>query len=441
MPDQHCPTCGAARSTGCGCLPPDRSLDETTVLPHMEGPPLVRPYVPQALGRIAEAPAGPDAHPADPRGARTGAPGSGPAHPAPEAPGRPAAAGPPPVPPAGAVPVPPVARPSAPPLGPDADAYATTVLPPIVSGPRFPPQPPHGAPPAPPSDQPHEQSPEQSPEQPYDPPGALAAAPGPSVSPAGEELGVFPFTPGGGAGGRAARRAAEQEDDRGPLARRKGLLIAAGAGLLALTVGLAYAVTPSSGPDDRAAPAPTGTLAPAPVMPTTPAPPSPSAPPPAEETPTPTPTRTTARATPTRPATATQPPAAPTAPVTAAPPAAVTDPAATAPPAPPAPSAPATQAPTTAPTTAPPTQSATPTPDPAPTIRTLEYGMEGPDVLALQRKLNVVICWEKVPPTGKYDDRTRLIVTYFQDINVVRGDTRGVYGPNTRTALERRNSC
>ncbi|MGW2546629.1 hypothetical protein ACWC5I_38600, partial [Kitasatospora sp. NPDC001574] len=55
MPDQHCPTCGTVRSAGCRCFP-DRALDETTVLPHMEGPPLVRPYVPQAVGQVSDGP-------------------------------------------------------------------------------------------------------------------------------------------------------------------------------------------------------------------------------------------------------------------------------------------------------------------------------------------------------------------------------------------------
>ncbi|MFJ1702089.1 peptidoglycan-binding protein [Kitasatospora sp. NPDC088346] len=51
MPAEHCPLCGAARGAGgCAChssVP--RSADETVVLPQMEGPPLVRPYVPAAV--------------------------------------------------------------------------------------------------------------------------------------------------------------------------------------------------------------------------------------------------------------------------------------------------------------------------------------------------------------------------------------------------------
>ncbi|KOV35854.1 hypothetical protein ADK60_08190, partial [Streptomyces sp. XY431] len=205
MPDQHCPTCGSARSTGCGCLPPDHGLDDTAVLPHLEGPPLVRPYVPQAVGQVAD-----------------------PAFPATlEAPPAP---GPPTADPFGTTVLPPVAPPPVtPPLGPDADAYATTVLPPVATAPHFPPPP-------------------------------AGARPGAYDAPAEDELGVFPVAPDAAAptGGRAARRAAEQENGHGP-GRRKGLLIAAGAGLLALTVGLAYAVTPSADPDDRAAPPPSTT--------------------------------------------------------------------------------------------------------------------------------------------------------------------------------------
>ncbi|MER7704839.1 peptidoglycan-binding domain-containing protein [Kitasatospora sp. NPDC097605] len=397
MPDQHCPTCGTARSAGCGCLVPDGSLDETAVLPHLEGPPLVRPYVPQAVGQVVEPGIDPAAAPpaTDPFGTTV-------------------------LPPAAPPAAPPTAPPAVPPLGPDADAYATTVLPPIASAPVFPPHP--------------QPQPQPLPQPP--------AAP----EPAEDELGVFPFAHGAPeaapAGGRAARRAAEQQEARGPLARRKGVLIAAGAGLLAVTVGLAYAVTPSSEPDGRAAPVPTATLGLAPVDPTTPAEPSPSAPPPTEDSPsaTPTPTRTSAKPSPTRTTASTPPPAAPAATATAAPPA--PEPA----PAPDPVTTPAAPAPTPTPTTAAtvpasPAPTASPTPAPTPTFRTLERGMEGPDVLALQRKLGVVICWQKLPPTGKYDDRTELMVMYFQDINSIRGDARGVYGPNTRAALDNRTGC
>ena len=252
MPDQHCPTCGTARSTGCGCLPDrsrdDRSLDETAVLPHLEGPPLVRPYVPQAPDQVVdEAP--PTADPFATTVLPPVQPGQQSHH------GRPGPQG----------------GPGAPPLGPDADAYATTVLPP-VPGPA---------------------------------PDAYAAGattvlpavqPQPPVQPGGgDDLGYFPFgngapEPDSAVGGRAARRAAEQAE-RSPFAGRKGLIAGVGAGLLALTVGLAYAVTPSSGPTRQADPVPVTTLAPAPVDPPTLAAPTTGAPAPTTEAPSPTPTR------------------------------------------------------------------------------------------------------------------------------------------------------
>lgn len=59
MPGEHCPLCGAVRAAnGCACAPAHPDVTETAVLPHTEGPPLVRPYVPAAHGH-AEA-AGPD---------------------------------------------------------------------------------------------------------------------------------------------------------------------------------------------------------------------------------------------------------------------------------------------------------------------------------------------------------------------------------------------
>ncbi|MFD8323449.1 peptidoglycan-binding domain-containing protein [Kitasatospora purpeofusca] len=391
MPDQRCPTCGSARSTGCGCLPPDHGLDDTAVLPHLEGPPLVRPYVPQAVGQVAE--------PVFP--ATLEAP------PAPE---------PPTADPFGTTVLPAVApAPATPPLGPDADAYATTVLPPVATAPQFPPSP-AGA-----------------------PPRAYGA-------PAEDELGVFPVAPDAAAptGGRAARRAAEQENGGGP-GRRKGLLIAAGAGLLALTVGLAYAVTPSADPDDRTAPPPSTTIAPAPVAPTTPAAPSPSSPPPTSDTPTPTPSRTSAKPSPTRSTASTPPPAAPSTTAAAAPPApapAPTSAPATQPPAPsgPAPSPSATPTPTP---TASPSATPTPTPTPTPTNRVLQYGMQGTDVQAMQQKLAVVMCWmaPDIPVNGYFDGDTEYFVSYFQSMQGVRGDKKGVYGANTRAALEKRTGC
>ncbi|MFJ6137866.1 peptidoglycan-binding protein [Kitasatospora sp. NPDC092286] len=361
MPDQHCPTCGTARSAGCRCLPdlPDPSLAETAVLPHLEGPPLVRPYVPQAVGQIVDGPSA--GAPADPFATT-------------------------------------VLPPVAPPPGPDADAYATTVLPPVMSVP----------PPAPPRHPQHPQHSQHPQEQP---------------EPADDEIGFFPFAhsapgaPEPAGGGRAARRAAEQAE-QGPLARRKGLLVAAGAGLLAVTIGLAYAVTPSKEPDHQARPAPSTTLAPAPVDPTTPADPSPSAPPSTTEAeaPSPSPSRTTAKASPTK--AATPPPMAPT-PPPAAPPAPA-DP----PPAPPSP----TTTPTPTPTT-----SASPTTTP----QTLTFGMTGASVKDMQLRLVAASCGtvDKSLATGFFDWWTRNTVLNFQQANKIKGEN-GEYGPKTRAALE-----
>ncbi|MBO1416700.1 hypothetical protein J0670_19070, partial [Streptomyces sp. FH025] len=202
MPDQHCPTCGTARSTGCGCVP-DPSLTETAVLPHVEGPPLVRPYVPQSADQVADQPPT-QAPPVDPFETAVLPPV------APGQPPVPASAQPPLGPDADAYATT-VLPPVPPPLGPDADAYATTVLPPV---------PPAGPPTG---------------------PGGYPSAP---VPPPPAEAGDVPFdlTPAGSepVGGRAARRAAEQSA-RGPLGQHKVLIGGIGAALVALTIGIAYA--------------------------------------------------------------------------------------------------------------------------------------------------------------------------------------------------------
>ncbi|MEV8093372.1 hypothetical protein [Kitasatospora sp. NPDC085879] len=46
MPGELCPLCGTVRTAvGCACASSSPDAAETAVLPHMEGPPLVRPYV------------------------------------------------------------------------------------------------------------------------------------------------------------------------------------------------------------------------------------------------------------------------------------------------------------------------------------------------------------------------------------------------------------
>ncbi|WP_406198137.1 peptidoglycan-binding protein [Kitasatospora sp. NBC_01560] len=401
MPDQHCPTCGTARSAGCRCLP-DPGLTETAVLPHLEGPPLVRPYVPQAVGQVADTP--PPAGATDPFATSV-------------------------------LPPVPHAPPHAPPLGPDADAYATTVLPPVMSAPQPTAYQQTGHQQTGHQQQPYRQGPQPHDDRPYDS-GRHGSGPYDSgrhddgqPPAAGDEIGLFPFDrtapagaagPAEGTGGRAARRAAEQAEEGSP-GRRKGLLIAAGAGLLALTVGLAYAVAPSGEPEHQAQPAPTTSLAPAPADPTTPAEPSPSAPPSTSDAPSPSASRT-ARPSPTRttapPATATTPPAAPPAPVVTTPP-----------------------APSPTPTPTPTPTATTPTPTASPTFQALKYGDKGAGVKEMQRKLSVVLCWMSIPQNGSFDSRTETSVQYFQVMQGVQGDESGVYGPNTAAALAKRTTC
>ncbi|MFE4516514.1 peptidoglycan-binding protein [Kitasatospora sp. NPDC056783] len=391
MPDQHCPTCGTARSAGCGCVP-DPSLTETAVLPHTEGPPLVRPYVSQAAGQVADQ-------------ASAGAPLVDPFATAvlpPVAPGQPAVPGPPPAPPLGpdadayATTVLPPVGPGQGPLGPDADAYATTVLPPVpaMAGPGTHPG---GYPGARPPRQPRPDAP----------------APG-------GEIGLFAFgqapeAPGPATGGgRAARRAAEQAE-RTPLARRKGLLAGAGAALVALTIGLAYAVTPSDEPTKRAQPLPTTTLAPAPVDPPSVAAPSPDPAPPTSEAPSPTPTPAH-KPSPTR-----TPAPTPTPTPTAAPPVA----AAPVQPPEPAPSPPAA-----------------PSPAQSTATRPLQLGDTGPDVRAMQQRLYAASCGsvDKSLITGIFDFWTKSVLRNYQHDNKIKGED-GFYGPKTQSALAADPGC
>ncbi|WP_405359672.1 peptidoglycan-binding protein [Kitasatospora sp. NBC_00085] len=402
MPDQHCPTCGTARSAGCGCLP-DPGLTETAILPHLEGPPLVRPYVPQAVGQVADTPSGGVPVGGIVAGGVSADPFATTVLPPVQPPTSPPAAPPTTV-------LPPV-----PPAGPDADAYATTVLPPVMPAPRQGGYRQDGYH----QDGYHQDGYQQDGYQQDEyrqPPSD------------GGEIGLFPFEhsapagPASSTGGRAARRAAEQAEGS-PTVRRRALLIAAGAGLLALTVGLAYAVTPSAEPGHQAQPAPSTTLAPAPVDPTTPPVPSPSAPPPsAGDTPSPTATRT-AKPSPTR---------------TATPTAAATTPPA---PAPPAPTAPPT-APSPTPTPTPTPTATTPTPTPTPTIRVLQLNMTGPDVKDMQQRLWVAECGivDKSIITGTFDYWTQTVLSDYQHYNRIKGENN-VYGPKTRAALEADPGC
>ncbi|MFD0528132.1 hypothetical protein ACFQ1I_15130 [Kitasatospora arboriphila] len=81
MPGELCPLCGTVRTAvGCACASSSPDVTETAVLPHLEGPPLVRPYVaaggghgrpyagpgPDPFATTLLPPAPPAAHPAAP---------------------------------------------------------------------------------------------------------------------------------------------------------------------------------------------------------------------------------------------------------------------------------------------------------------------------------------------------------------------------------------
>ncbi|MFF7436638.1 peptidoglycan-binding protein [Streptomyces sp. NPDC008122] len=143
--------------------------------------------------------------------------------------------------------------------------------------------------------------------------------------------------------------------------------------------------------------------------------PSPSSETPEPTTSSPTPERTTASPSPS-PSTATASPSASTS--KAAPPAAVPS------------EAPTTAAPTTA------TPSAQPTEE---TAVTLSLGSKGDEVVELQMRLTLAGAYhDKID--GKYDQDVWRAVKNYQSWMYIEGDPKGVYGPNTREALERSTS-
>ncbi|MFD9500638.1 peptidoglycan-binding protein [Streptomyces sp. NPDC060035] len=93
-------------------------------------------------------------------------------------------------------------------------------------------------------------------------------------------------------------------------------------------------------------------------------------------------------------------------------------------PATPSPSASATQSPKAS--SAPPVQIAGPT---------LRPGDEGPEVAELQRRLQEIWVYRE-PDDGDYSDRVERAVREFQSWVSVQNDPPGVYGPETRRALE-----
>ncbi|MFF3603069.1 peptidoglycan-binding protein [Streptomyces sp. NPDC002463] len=144
--------------------------------------------------------------------------------------------------------------------------------------------------------------------------------------------------------------------------------------------------------------------------------PSPSSETPEPTTSSPTPERTSASPSPTSSPSTTASPSASTS--QAAPPAAVPS------------ETPTTAAPTTA------TPSAQPTEE---TAVTLSLGSKGDEVVELQMRLTLAGAYhDKID--GKYDQDVWRAVKNYQSWMYIEGDPKGVYGPNTREALERSTS-
>ncbi|MFJ1758096.1 hypothetical protein [Kitasatospora sp. NPDC088134] len=381
MPAERCPRCGTARTAGrCACDAAS-PVEDTAVLPLLDGPQLVRPYV---AGASVVEPGDPAA---DPFATRVGPPpGPPPAAPPvqPIVPSGPFAAPPPP----GRPPhVPQAASPFGPPQAqapqaphqqpqsqpPQPDAAATQLLPPVPPQGPGAPAGPGGAPDAPfalgrvvvppqsaaPAVEvlrpagPVEPAPHLFRPEPAGPATRLLppvpagpAEPGPPPA----DLGMFTFREEE-AEGPVSR--ADRRERRKQSADRKRLVIAGGAvGVTALGASLAMLLSSSPTKVDNALPAPTGPAVSSPVQVT----PDPSATSvaPAPSTPPPSPSRTTARPT-----------------------QAVSKPA-VAPSPPPAPSSPAAPS---------------PSPSAAPTAgRVLKFGDTGPEVTAMQQKIMTYWC-------------------------------------------------
>ncbi|MCC9311047.1 peptidoglycan-binding protein [Kitasatospora sp. RB6PN24] len=338
----------------------DPDLTETAVLPHTEGPPLVRPYVPSVPVEDQPDPYAP-------------------------APGDPYATAP-------ADPYATAVLPAAPYPPAPADPYATAVLPPVGhqgTVPHTVPPPPQPAPQAPP--------PSTRPA-----PWALP----PELPP--RELGLFPIADGQDAArGRTAARQA------GRPRRRTGLIAAAGVGVVALGVGLAYVLSPGSSSTDQALPVmPTGAASPS-SGPTTGAAPS-SAP-------------------------VTAPPSTAAAPASSARPTAPRTKAAPRTTPPPTPSTSAAAPPPPPPTQAPPTSAAPTSAAPSRTAALPAPGDSGPAVVALQRQLRAAGCGGT--HSGKYDIHTEGEVAQFQDANNIDANQQGALDQQTQDALDAGDTC
>ncbi|MFE1958179.1 peptidoglycan-binding protein [Streptomyces sp. NPDC059479] len=74
-------------------------------------------------------------------------------------------------------------------------------------------------------------------------------------------------------------------------------------------------------------------------------------------------------------------------------------------------------------------------PPPAPDGTSLGPGDSGPEVVELQNRLEEVWLF-RGPTDGQYDQRVEGAVRIYQSYRHIEGDPEGVYGPNTRRALE-----
>ncbi|WSY79982.1 peptidoglycan-binding protein [Streptomyces sp. NBC_00879] len=72
----------------------------------------------------------------------------------------------------------------------------------------------------------------------------------------------------------------------------------------------------------------------------------------------------------------------------------------------------------------------------------LRQGDSGPEVVELQKRLrqSLCLCYLRGDVDGTYDSRVKSAVWSYQSIRGVHGDPQGVYGPNTRRALEAETS-
>ncbi|OKJ10280.1 peptidoglycan-binding domain-containing protein [Kitasatospora sp. CB01950] len=403
MSADRCPRCGTAGPAGsCACAAVS-PVEQTVVLPPLDGPHLVRPYV---AGTPVVGPGDPAG---DPFATRIGSPSVQPiTHqlPVPEpqfTPPQPAA-------------------PFAPPPATDRpDAAATQLLPPV---------PPQGAPapgrfvqtdrgvpfplgrvaPPPPNPIPQQPQPEPPtallPPIPAGPEPATALLPPvPAARPPATDLGMFGFHDEESA---APVSRTERRSQRRRSADRKRLVIAGGAvGVTALAASLAMLLSSSPSSTDHALPAPTGPAVASTAESTPSAEASPDA---TASSAAPSPTRSSARPSQT---VVTQPAAAPVA------------------------TAPATDSPSAPPTTQPP--SSTPS-------RTLQRDDTGPDVVQLQRLLMTVGCNRIGDLTLDRASNNQLGFGYWtenalatfqqQNRNKLKNITKGVYDPQTRALLE-----